>query len=264
MNYKKLIIGGLIVVLLAGSVYLISRNGVSAETKKARRIVIQRQSLGGGLYPEVPVNSTDVFVRIPATTAYYKDSDVPLNKKAIDTITTSYGVYIDKIAKLTNVSSDILKAFIFVESGGNETIHYGGTFGLMQIDPASAGEIMAKEYKKGRLSNPERAIIRAYLGENYDFGSKALVPPEKLVKPELNILIGAIYLGLLIDEETHTKNGVKECRLDYVIARYNRGYYRFNKNTKPTGTVNEICEKLGACNYIKKIMGVNGILEGMV
>jgi soluble lytic murein transglycosylase-like protein len=76
-----------------------------------------------------------------------------------------------------------------------------------------------------------------------------------LLKPELNLLVGAIYLGILLDE--HVENNT--IRLDKIVLRYNKGFF-----TKfPKGATKEMVYNAAnsiSQNYIKKLAGINSVL----
>jgi hypothetical protein len=85
-----------------------------------------------------------------------------------------------------------------------------------------------------------------------------------LFKPEFNILIGTIILGQLINE--FTENG--KPRLDKIVVIYNTG--RYSKTSKATinhtGDTTSLVAKLpkGVGDYVKKLVGVNGVLDVLV
>jgi len=125
--------------------------------------------------------------------------------------------------------------------------------------------------KKGRLTPQERAYIVAQVGEDkmacvekmQYMGHKlrcnnntgVVFTEADLFKPELNIAIGAIYLGQLIDK--HTEGD--QVRLDKVIINYNRGPFA----KVPTGTPEQVYKLAGNLetrNYIAKLAGVNGVM----
>ena len=81
-------------------------------------------------------------------------------------------------------------------------------------------------------------------------------------KPELNILIGSILLGQLIDSPWGTDpDGT--IRMDRVITLYNWGLGGFNKNNIATATPEKIYKSIPATtlNYIRKMMGKGGALD---
>lgn len=274
MNIKKIIIGGLIVITLGVGVYYYYSyyGGATSDKKRKRKIVFRKKSNFSGADGKGVVGRTEltfdtpdkdaVVIDVPAMeAAFYKSSELPLIKSKLALIDKAYGVYIKNSARISNVKEEIIKAFIWVESAGNPNVIGGQSVGLMQINPPTAQDVIKMELKKGRLNNEEKAIIKKYLGNNVNF-SNPTVTVSDLKKPEFNILIGTLYLGILIDEETTTYANRKICRLDYVITRYNQGYYKFRVGLKPSGDVAEVCSKVGiTCGYIKKVLGVNGVLD---
>ena len=157
-------------------------------------------------------------------------------------------------------------AFCAVESGGNPTAGSAGhiTQGLMQWNRTFAKAQLEEELEKGRMSPAEKAKLAEY-GIKFDANGKtrAITNADQL-KPELNILIGSIILGQLIDTNWGTDNGVM--RLDRVISVYNAGAFgatgkkaRLGKHRTPALLAADVNPTTSA--YIKKIMGKNGALE---
>ena len=205
--------------------------------------------------------------------SFYKDSDIPLIKDKLTTIRQKYGTYINNISKTTNIPKELLISFLFVESGGNSKAKSpANAIGLMQLKTGSASDILIMENKKNRLNEDEKIILRKYIGDRLDcilkakfLGDKVLhqgeyktvfITEEDLYNPELSILIGAIYLGIVIDE--HIEKG--QIRLDKVISRYNRGYFA---KKGLVGTISEVYENMPTetKNYITKLSGKKGILD---
>lgn len=207
----------------------------------------------------------------------YSSANISSIKNAINEIKSDYGNIISNVSKITNVNSLLIKSFIFIESRGNQNaISPAGAVGLMQLMPTAASDILVLENLKKRLRPEEKAILTKYLGDRFTEGilnmkylgqkvtvgktkSSVWVTKEDLLKPELNILIGSIYLGLLVAEES--KDG--KLRLDRVALRYNRGY--FTKIKK--GTIEEVVKSdipKESKDYILKLAGKNGVLDAIV
>ncbi len=208
---------------------------------------------------------------------FYSDTQAPLVKKKINEIYNSYKGIMDNVSTISKVPTELLKSFTFIESAGDpNAVSHAGAVGLMQLVPSSASDILVLENKKKRLTDAEKAILTKYLGKRFTDGilkmkylgdkktvngvtSATWVTKEDLLNPELNLLIGAIYLGLLIDEETD-KNRL---RLDRVVLRYNRGY--FSKVDRglalPALVVNQPTESK---DYVYKLLGTNGTLDLLV
>ena len=79
-----------------------------------------------------------------------------------------------------------------------------------------------------------------------------------MLNAEFNILMGAMYLGILIDQH-HEVGGL---RLDKALLRYARGYF-----FKPAaGSIEQVLDQVKgksteAYTYVIKILGKNGLLE---
>ncbi|MEY5048909.1 MAG: hypothetical protein RLZZ175_2268 [Bacteroidota bacterium] len=203
--------------------------------------------------------------------AYYQSKDISNNAKVLAQIKADYGSIITSISAMTKVPEKLIYAMIFIESQGKVNVISGRAIGLMQVDYTSAGDIIFFENKQNRLGDTEKALLRKYLSSRLDcilsmkyMGHKLkcnnnlgyVFTKSDLLKPELNILIGAIYLGILLDE--HVENNV--VRLDKIVLRYNKGFFtKFPKGaTKETvyNSANAVSQA-----YIKKLGGINSVLS---
>ena len=203
--------------------------------------------------------------------AFYQAKDIGNNSKVLAQIKADYGGLIATISAMTKVPEKLIYAMVFIESQGKVNAVSGRAIGLMQIDYSSAGDIIFFEFKQKRLGEAEKALLRKYLGTRLDcilamqyMGQKLkcnsslgyVFTKADLLKPELNILVGAIYLGILLDE--HVENNT--IRLDKIVLRYNKGFF-----TKfPKGATKEMVYNAAnsiSQNYIKKLAGINSVLE---
>jgi soluble lytic murein transglycosylase-like protein len=211
-------------------------------------------------------------IKIPSIPiSFYKTTDMAQIKSKIDTIMSSYGVYINNSAKISNVQRDLISSVIFIESAGKvDAVSPAGAVGLMQIAPISATDILVIENKQKRLNDAEKKILENHIGKQRlaeilkmtYMGQKQVITKADLLNPELNILIGTIYLGLLIYEET--ENG--KVRLDKVILRYNAGYNAHSKGKNLKGDINNVIKTVNkeSSTYIVKLLGKNGVLDSIV
>jgi hypothetical protein len=125
---------------------------------------------------------------------------------------------------------------------------------------------LENEYKSDRLSDEEKAKLASY-GIKFDSNGKTReITQADNLKPELNILLGSIVLGQIVDQPW-AKDG-NNIRLDKVIVVYNTGLYSKwskivmkSKSTTPAQLVNELAGNSVSQAYIRKIMGANGILD---
>ena len=203
--------------------------------------------------------------------AFYLAKDIDNNSKVLAQIKADYGGLITSISAMTKVPEKLIYAMIFIESQGKSNAVSGRAIGLMQIDYSSAGDIIFFEFKQKRLGDAEKALLRKYLGSRLDciismqyMGQKLkcnsnlgyAFTKADLLKPELNILVGAIYLGILLDE--HVENNI--VRLDKIVLRYNKGFF-----TKfPVGASKDVIYNSAntiSQNYIKKLAGLNSVLS---
>ena len=211
-------------------------------------------------------------IKIPAIPlAFYKTTDVPQIKKKIGEINSKYGPYIKNSSKISSVPEDLISSFIFIESAGNpNAVSPSGATGLMQVAPVSGTDILFLEKKMGRLNAAEKKILENHIGAQrladilkmQYMGQKIVITKNDLLNPELNILIGTIYLGLLIYR--HTENGV--IRLDKVVVSYNMGWFANDQGKKLQGDTVSLVKTINkeSSNYITKLLGQNGILDAIV
>lgn len=183
-------------------------------------------------------------------------------------IWTNYGKYIQFASKESGIPSEVLVSFISVESGGNPTAGGSGsaTQGLMQFNKNYVKAQLKNEFTSKRLSDAEKSKLAAY-GFNFDAsGNTRDFTQADLIKPELNILVGSIVLGQLIDQPFGTQNG--NLRLDKVITAYNSGLYSkwskiaiASKSTNAKQLHDELSGNKTTQYYIRKILGLNGSLD---
>lgn len=198
-------------------------------------------------------------------------------KGVVDTlkrIKADYGTYIQNISKLTNVPQDVIMSVIAVESGGKPTAGASGhvTQGLMQWNRNYAKANLEKELKEGRMSEGEKSILRKF-GVMDSKGNIRSVTNQDQLAPELNILIGSILVGQMMDTDwgtTKTPQG-NRINMDRIIAVYNAGAYgdtgkkarqltipRLDDPIKLSKGVNRITR-----SYIAKILGTDGTLDAI-
>jgi soluble lytic murein transglycosylase-like protein len=187
-------------------------------------------------------------------------------KKMVDTILSKYGTYIDFVARESKLPKEMIASFIAVESGGNAKAGGSGhiTQGLMQWNRTYAKAQLEKELKSGRMSKNEKDKLASF-GIKFDANGKtrAITNADQL-KPELNILIGSIILGQLVDTDWGTEDG--EIKLDRVIAVYNAGAYGDTgkkARSKAYKTPKDLASAVNSTTstYIKKILGTDGALH---
>jgi hypothetical protein len=229
-----------------------------------------------------------MIINVPAISyKHYQDKEVPMILEKLAEIKANYGTIINLISSITNVPANVIIAFIFIESRGNEKAEsficnakkpYECPVGLMQITAETATGVIFYENKQGRLLPNEKAILQKYISQDklnciYSmqfFGHPVkcstitvksgrnvgqIIQKKDLLNPELNILIGTMLIGQLIDQ--HTENGVP--RMDKVVVRYNAGYFYKPQGSTIQETVNLVPSE--SKSYIYKLLGINGILS---
>jgi len=217
----------------------------------------------------------ELNISLPMTTAaYYPASQAGMVRQRITEIRQQYSRLIEQSAALTRVPAGLIAGLVFVESNGRATaVSSAGAVGLMQLKPQSANDAIFLENRMERLTEAEREIIIRYLGTRAEgiFRMKYLghklpqnnqsgnvVTREDLLKPEFNLLVGSMLLGLLIDQ--HTEGGV--LRLDKAVVRYNQGYFYKPQGDTIAQTLDSArLRSAEAYNYILKMVGRNGALE---
>jgi soluble lytic murein transglycosylase-like protein len=187
-------------------------------------------------------------------------------KGMLEKIWKNYGTFIKFASTNSKIPSPMLTSFIAVESGGNPTAGGSGskTQGLMQWNRDYAKAQLEDELAKGRLTPDEKDKLAAF-GIKFDKAGKTrVITQADQIKPELNILIGSIVLGQLVDTTWGTQDGV--IRLDRVISVYNAGAYgdtgkkaRLGNHASPLALANVV--NTTTASYIKKIMGKDGALD---
>lgn len=238
------------------------RNKLNFSTKINRMLVACRPT-GCNMLQGMSASKFDVPMFIQS---FYQEKDIVAIKEKMAEIRFKYATILDAVSKLTNLPEILIRAFIFIESRGDQNAINGNAIGLMQIDRFGANDMLYLEHKNNRLTDPEKTVLRKHIGTRLDMGIMKMkymgysqnITNTDLKNPEFNILVGSIFLGILIDE--HTENG--QVRLDKVIARYNRGY--FSKGY--TGDKNTVYANMPTItkSYILKLLGTRGVLDIMV
>ena len=229
-----------------------------------------------------------MIIKVPAiSNKFYEDSEIPKIKQKLAEIKSLYSKYVEYVAAITNIPANIIYSFIFIESRGNEKAEsficksnrpYECPVGLMQITPETATGVIFYENKQGRLTPAEKAVLQKYISKEklnciYSMqffghpvkcskimvksGNKVgqIIEKKDLFHPELNILIGAMLIGQLVDQ--HTEDG--KPRMDKVIVRYNAGYFYKPKGTTIQQTIASVPTE--SRNYVYKLLGENGVLS---
>jgi len=177
-----------------------------------------------------------------------------------------YKSYFEFASKNSGISSKILLGFTIVESGGDPKAGGSGhiTQGLMQWNRKFAQSQLEDEFKKNRLTQAEKDKLASF---NIKFDSKgktrAITNADQL-KPELNILIGSIILGQLVDEPWAKFASLT--RWDRIIAVYNSGAYGDTGKKARTGnhaTPKALADDVNSITkaYIEKMLGKDGVLD---
>ncbi|OJW76297.1 transglycosylase SLT domain-containing protein [Spirosoma sp. 48-14] len=214
--------------------------------------------------------------RVPMTAEmYYTASQAVGNLDMVRSIRNQYGTFIQQASELTNVPSAVIEAFCFIESAGNPNAKSSaGAVGLMQLTPDTCVTAIHLDNKENRVSDEQLDLLASYLGNKLvnirklrylgddKAGNTKLVASE-VMSPEVNLLIGAMLLGRLIDESTQILTLTDQLiRWDKVVFRYNAGYFYKIKAKTFAGVLAEAKAKATETgNYILKLVGKNGLLD---
>jgi soluble lytic murein transglycosylase-like protein len=184
----------------------------------------------------------------------------------MEKIWKNYGTYIKFASENSKIPANMLTSFIAVESGGNATAGGSGskTQGLMQWNRDYAQAQLETELKQGRMTPAEKDKLATFGIKFNNAGKTRAITQADQIKPELNILIGSIVLGQLVDTSWGTQDGV--IRLDRVISVYNAGAYGDTGKKARLGNYATPAALAAAVNsttraYIQKIMGKDGALD---
>lgn len=187
---------------------------------------------------------------------------------------TKYGKFFKQASELTNVPIQVLMSFAVVESTMNPSAATGFTTGMMQWNrnKGYADAVLSNEFRMGRLSDKEKEVLKRK-GVKWDATGKFQeITASQQLDVELNILIGAIYLGQYMDSIIKGKqlapftvdNGV--LRIDRMIPPYNVGEgSSFAKDAinKVHATPLQTAQNSPGVtrDYVNKILGVNGAMD---
>jgi hypothetical protein len=219
----------------------------------------------------------ETSIKIPSINQsfYDKVSSKANQEKIKNIIRPKFGEIIKRVSGYSNVPTELIESFIFIESGGNPNAQSPYATGLMQLNGATASDTIVKEKGAGRLSAEEGTILKKYLGSRYSMVEsvkpkqtslgKTFITKEDLLKPEFNVMVGAMLMKQLMDEFTGADGKI---RMDKVIVIYNGG--RYGKVAKKViasqGGIEEIVKIVPkeTSSYILKLLGTEGILDTMV
>ena len=191
----------------------------------------------------------------------------------------NYGNFFKFASENSKLPIEMLVAFAAVESGVGKNIGPAGhvTRGIMQWNRTFTKSTLENEFRLGRLTPAEKDKLASY-GIKFDANGKTReITEADQIKPELNILIGSIIIGMLADsivdgKKASTTWGVDEngnVRLDRIIAVYNAGAYGDTGKKARTGNYATPLALANVVNsttsgYIKKLMGKGGYYETLL
>lgn len=219
----------------------------------------------------------ELSIKIPVINSSFYDSvSAKANQDKINNvIKPKFGKIVTNIASMVGIPESLIYAFIFIESGGDANAKSPYAAGLMQLSAATASDTIVKEKGLGRLSPQESQILKKYLRDRYSLIEKVkpnetsigktFINNNDLMQPELNILLGATLLKQLIGEFTEPSGKV---RMDKVVTIYNGGRYGAiaKKIIAFKGTTEELINLVPkeTSDYVKKLIGVNSVLDKLV
>lgn len=216
-------------------------------------------------------------IPIPAISkSYYSGDNISGISAQLQNIKSGLGVYIRVASTLVKLPASLITSIIFIESDGQNVPENGaGAIGYMQITSATAYDTIRYFASNNLLSLGIKAILQAKIpflnltirGNQFPFWDfSTLAKPQLesgLQDPELNILLGTMYLRIALDKTV--SNG--HARLDKAIVFYNFGMYNslYGTASWQDSTVQSLYQNSElpeeTKNYILKLMGVNGTLD---
>jgi len=186
-----------------------------------------------------------------------------------------YGKFFKQAAETSKVPVQVLMSFALVESTMNPSADTGATTGMMQWNrtPGYADKVLTTEFKLGRMSEAEKEILKRKGVKWSSAGVFQPITAAQQLDPELNILIGSIYLGQYADSISKgvqrapfsVDNG--ELRIDRIIPLYNTGegsddsLNAINKKFATPLLTAQNAKKTITRDYIHKILGVDGAMD---
>jgi hypothetical protein len=190
-------------------------------------------------------------------------------RNMLQNIWGKYGKFIKNSSINSNIPASIIASFIAVESGGDSLAGGNGhpTQGLMQWNREYAKAQLEDELAKKRMTQAEKDALASY-GITFNAqGKTRIITNADQKKPELNIIIGSIILGQLIDQKWATDT--QGLHLDRVIAVWNAGAFgdTGKKARQVTTPVYDTPQSLSSAvnpitrAYISKMMGVDGAMD---
>lgn len=213
--------------------------------------------------------------RLPMTAvSYYSEAQAQANLATVLTLRANYGTLIQQASRLANVPTAVIESIIFIESGGNASARSSaGAVGLMQLTPDTCVTAIHLDNKENRVSDEQLDVLGQHLGSKLvnirklrylgdaKAGNTKLVAAD-VIDPEINLLIGAMLLGRLIDQETDFLSVTDRLiRWDKIVFRYNAGYfYKFTAKTVAGILAEAKAKSTETGNYIPKFCGKNGLL----
>jgi hypothetical protein len=137
----------------------------------------------------------------------------------------------------------------------------------MQANVSYMKAQLENEFKANRLSDAEKSKLAAY-GIKFDANGKTrVITVADNLKPELNILIGSIILGQLLDQPW-AKDINGNVKLASVITVYNSGMYgTWGKKAiaietaSPKALHDALTGNITTQTYIRKVFAPDGALD---
>jgi hypothetical protein len=218
-----------------------------------------------------------MLLKVPISNeAYFSIREADRQREILQRVRSEWSKEIGKAVELARVHVDILAAVCAAESQGIQSaVSKAGAVGLMQIKPATASDCLWYENNRRRMSLAEQDYWATRIPEEWKrilemkhMGHKlpsnkntgVCISKETLLNSELNMVIGATFLGQLLDQETDKRTGA--ISIARVLWRYNQGYFSRPSGKSPQEVLSYARGKSPeAYKYILKIAGKNGLLS---
>lgn len=166
---------------------------------------------------------------------------------------SKYSKTISYIAKYNGIPENLIYSFLVVENGKFDpcAVSTANAIGLLQVRSGTANDIIIMANKNNELSHFDRQMLYNFLGKEKTkkllnktiLGTSTIITDSDLKKPELNLVIGVLFLKILHKE---SKGDISK-----IGIRYLNGYFAFDCG-------NNIPEKrLKSSNYVVKLTQIH-------
>lgn len=192
--------------------------------------------------------------RIKFNYSPFKDLQlVNTEKYNLKKVYEKYSKTIKYIAKYNGISENLIYSFLVVENGKFDpnAVSTANAIGLLQVKAITANDIVIMAHRSNKLTDFDKRMLHNFLGKKRSkqllkiqvLGCSDIITDADLKKPELNLVIGALFLKILHEE---TNGNIAEMGL-----RYLNGYFAFNCGKNITE------KRLNSSKYVSKLNNIH-------